>query len=89
MTEDNNKQRPNHMHKLADITSAVVLLSLLLFTGMAIVGIGGATLEAVGATWFALYSIIVVMSATKLYGKSVYEAVKSAGGGFMNMQKRE
>ena len=37
MTEDNNKQRPNHMHKLADITSAIVLLSLLLFAGMAIV----------------------------------------------------
>ena len=26
------------------------------------------------------------MSATKLYGKSVYEAVKGAGSGFLKMQ---
>jgi len=77
------------MHRLADVIAAVVLLSLLVFIGLAIVGTITATLEAVGTTWFALYSLIVVMSATKLYGKSVYEAVKGAGSGFLKMQNAD
>jgi fatty-acid desaturase len=79
-------QHSAHMHKLADIIAAAVLLSLIAFAGLAITGILGASLGAVGTTWFALYSLIVVMSATKLYGKSVYEAVKGAGEGFLKMQ---
>lgn len=77
------------MHRLADVIAAVVLLSLLVFVGLAIVGTITATLESVGATWFALYSLIVVMSATKLYGKSVYSAVKGAGSGFLKMQNAD
>jgi uncharacterized integral membrane protein len=90
MSNKNNiTQNSAHMHKLADIIAAVVLLSLILFIGLAIIGTTTATLKSVGATWFALYSLIVVMSATKLYGKSVYSAVKGAGSGFLKMQNEQ
>lgn len=70
----------NHLHWLADAIAAIVILSLLLYTGLAIVGAYGASLGAVGTPWFSLYAFIALMSATKLYGKKVYEAVKGAAG---------
>lgn len=75
----------HHLHWLADGIAALVFLSLIAFVALGILGVG-VGLSAVGATWFALYSLIVIMSATKLYGKSVYEAVKGAGSGFLKMQ---
>ena len=58
--------------------SGIVVLSLVVYIGLPIFGIYSASLEGVGATWFGLYSLVVVMSATKLYGKSVYKAVQGA-----------
>lgn len=77
-----------HLHWLADSVAAVTVLSISLFIGLAVLGIAGATLSGIGATWFALYSFVVLMSATKLYGKSVYDAVKGAGQGLLKAQNR-
>lgn len=77
-----------HLHWLADIVAAIVVLSLALFVGLSILAAWGASLGAVPATWFGLYAFVVLMSATKLYGKKIYEAVKSVGKGLLQMQER-
>lgn len=66
----------DHLHWLADIMAAIVVGSIVVFAGMAITGVFGANLSAVGATWLGLYGFIVIMSATKLYGRKIYNAVK-------------
>jgi len=76
----------SHLHWLADSVAALVVLSIVLFVGLVIVGAFGATFAEVGATWFGLYAFIALMSATKLYGKSIYDAVKSVGKGFLGQQ---
>lgn len=73
---------------LADFVAAAVVMSLVLFAGLAITGLFGASLGAVGATWFGLYAFIVLMSATKLYGKKIYDSVKGLGKGFLQMSQQ-
>jgi len=73
----------NHLHWLADSIAAIVVISVVLFVGLAVGNVFGATLTGISATWFGLYSFIVLMSATKLYGKSVYDAVKGVGKGLI------
>lgn len=75
-----------HLHWLADIVAAILVTSLALFVGLSVVSAAGASLVAIPPTWFGLYAFVVVMSATKLYGKKIYEAVKGAGQGFLQMQ---
>lgn len=74
--------------KLADSIAAVVVVSVPLFIGLSALGIFGTTLTGVTATWFGLYSFVVLMSATKLYGKSVYDAVKGVGKGLLKTAER-
>lgn len=64
---------------IADIVATVGVISLFIYVGLALVGLFGASLAAVTSMWFGLYSFVVLMSATKLYGKSTLEAVKKAG----------
>lgn len=59
----------------ADVIAAVVVLSLVAFVALALTGFYGASLAAVTLPWYTLYAFVVVMSATKLYGKSVYRVV--------------
>lgn len=78
-------EKSKHLHKLADIIASVILISLVLFIGLSVTSMFGSSLTEIGPTWFGLYALITVMSATKLYGKSVYEAVKGAGSGFLQL----
>jgi fatty-acid desaturase len=76
-------------HRLiAESIAATVILSVVLFVGLVIVGAFGATFAGVGATWFGLYAFIVLMSATKLYGTGIYEAVKGMGKGLLSQQQQ-
>ena len=68
---------------LADSIASLVILSLVAFLSASILGISGASLSAVGATWFGLYTFVVLMSATKLYGKKIYNVIKRIGETFV------
>lgn len=82
------KFNKEHLHWLADSIAALTVISVSVFIGLIILGIGGATFTNIGATWFGLYSFVVLMSATKLYGKSVYDAVKGVGNGLIQSQNK-
>lgn len=72
---------------IADGIAALFVLSLPGFIGLTIVGLFGATLMPINATWFGLYAFVTLMSATKLYGKSVYNAVKGVASGFLSQNR--
>ena len=61
---------------IAESIAAIILLSFVAYIGAAIFGLLGAGLAAVTAPWFTVYTLIVVMSGTKLYGKNVLNAAK-------------
>lgn len=65
---------------LADIVAAILLVSFASYIGLSILAIAGASLQRVGPVWIGLYGFLLLMSATKLYGAGVYNAVKSIGG---------
>lgn len=59
---------------------AIGSVMLLVFTGLvaaAVFGLWGASLAAVGQTWFALFSFVVLMAAVTVLGKEAYETVQS------------
>lgn len=82
------KLSKHHLHWLADTTAAIITLSLAAFIGLSLLGIA-TPLTAIPVTWFGLYGFIVLMSATKLYGKAVYESVKSVGKGLLQLQSKK
>ena len=73
----------NHLHWLADSIAAAVVLSVVAVVLLVVLGAGGASFSGVSASLFGLYAFVTLMSATKLYGKSVYEAVKGVGKGLL------
>lgn len=76
-------------HMLADSVASIVVLSVAGFILLSMLGVFGATFNNVGATWFGLYAFVVLMSSTKLYGKSVYDAVKGIGKGLIGQRDRQ
>ena len=74
----------NTIKLIADFVAALVIVSLVVFLAISILGIGGANLSSVGAIWFGLYAFIMLMSATKLYGKKIYDATKGIAESFIN-----
>jgi len=89
------KFRSAHLHWLADIIAATVILSVVAIITIVVMGFNDGGLQPVTASFFGLYAFVVLMSCTKLYGKSVYEAVKSVGQGLLprassgNNQRRD
>lgn len=71
----------------ADIVSSIVVLSVVGFILLSLLDVRGATLEDISATWYAIYSFVLLMSATKLYGEGVYNAVKSVGRGLLGIER--
>lgn len=67
-----------------NLIASVVVLSLVAYIGLAITSTLGTSLSAVGASWFALYAMVVIMSAIKLYGKGVYNAVRGLGNSVLS-----
>lgn len=76
------------LNALADITASLVILSLVAFIAAALIGVYEATFSNVGLSWYGLYAFIVIMSATKLYGRGVYNTVKDLGLGLLNINPR-
>lgn len=63
---------------LATIITFLIFVSFLtLLIGTAV---GTFTLGSISQAWFALFSTIVLMAATWLYGKETLEAVQKARG---------
>jgi len=76
-------------HKIiAEVVAAVTILSMVLYTGLVVVGFAGATFAAVSGFALAIYSFILLMSATKLYGRGVLKAAKDAGGQLIKTPQR-
>lgn len=75
-----------NLKALSDTIASIVILSLVAYIGLATLGVYEATLENIGISWFGLYSFIVIMSATKLYGRGVYNTVKDLGLGLLNIE---
>jgi hypothetical protein len=76
-TDSTEMNQSTFARVLEDTIAAVILLSLVGLVAAAVFSVMGANLGAVGATWYTLYALIVVMSSIKLYGKGVYKSAKS------------
>lgn len=76
-TDSTEMNQSTFARVLEDTIAALILLSLVALVVAAVFSIMGADLAAVGATWYTLYALIVVMSSIKLYGKGVYKSAKS------------
>jgi small neutral amino acid transporter SnatA (MarC family) len=73
---------------IAEVVAATTILSMVLYVGLVVVGFLGASFAAVGGFALGIYSFLLLMSATKLYGKGVLKAAKDAGGQLMKNQRR-
>lgn len=79
MPDENDDGTYSLAEKIPDVIAALVVITFVSYIGAAIFSFAGASLAAVGATWYMLYSFVVLMSAVKLYGKGVFNAVKDSG----------
>lgn len=61
---------------LADGVAAIVVVSLPLFIFMLLVSFAGAAASAVGVVWMTTYTLILVMSATRLFGKGILRSAR-------------
>lgn len=73
----------NKMYVLANVVASFVIVSFCLYVGLAVTNTLGAQLDRVGVVWVGVYTFILIMSATKLYGTGVYNAVKAIGKGLL------
>lgn len=71
------------MEIYANVVAGFVILSFSMYIGLAVLGVYGAQLDRVGPVWIGVYTFILIMSATKLYGTGVYNAVKAIGKGLL------
>lgn len=66
-----NLRTDTRMERLvADGVAVLVVISLPIFIGLMLLASGSGGLS-IGPLWMAIYSLIIVMSATRLYGKGV------------------
>ena len=76
-----NKER----HRLiAEVVASISILSMVVYVGLVILGISGATFAGIGGVALGLYAFLLLMGATKLYGVGVLKAVKDTGGKFFD-----
>lgn len=86
MTDEEPAEKRHRI--IAEVVAAVTILSMVLYTGLVVVGFAGATFAAVGGFALGIYSFILLMSATKLYGRGVLKAAKDAGGQVIKTPQR-
>jgi len=82
------KQNERRHSRIAEGVAATAILSMVLYVGLVVVGFAGATFSAVGGFALGIYSFLLLMSATKLYGKGVLKAAKDAGGKLIQNPQR-
>lgn len=78
-----------HIPSYADVIASIVVLSLIAYITIVLLGVNRGTLDDVGLTWFGIYSFLLLMSATKLYGRAVYNAVKRIGAGILGIDQSD
>jgi hypothetical protein len=73
----------NKIDILANVVASFVIISFSIYIGLAITNTFGAGLADIHVVWTGVYTFILIMSATKLYGTAIYNAVKAMGEGLL------